>query len=114
MDEPRPLKELRAERGIGKVRLSKAAGLSTEIVQATENGREPTVKTIRRISAALGVEPTECREFCDALSVEPRPDALDLDISEVYELYQDDEPLRRFANARYGVWTKERESKQAS
>jgi transcriptional regulator with XRE-family HTH domain len=65
---PRPLKEVRQERGIGVRRLSKGAPVSPRTLITTEKGDStPTPETIRKISRFLGVDPMEISEFKAAL-----------------------------------------------
>jgi transcriptional regulator with XRE-family HTH domain len=65
---PRPLKEVRQERGIGVRRLSKGAPVSPRTLITTEKGDStPTPETIRKISRFLGVDPMEVSEFKAAL-----------------------------------------------
>jgi transcriptional regulator with XRE-family HTH domain len=49
--------------------LAAAAGVSTKTIVDTELGRtQPKFRTIRRISTALDIDPTEIEEFADAMA----------------------------------------------
>ena len=52
------LKELRRERFLSQEDLAKESGVAAVTVNRLENGKQqPTFKTIRRLAAALKVEP---------------------------------------------------------
>ena len=64
----RTLGQLRRERLLTIKALAEAAGCSTRTVLQVEHGeRTPQPGTIRRLSAALGVEPARVREFRAAM-----------------------------------------------
>ena len=67
----RTLKRARAARMLTIRGLAAAAGCSRHTVHQVELGRRvPRFDTIKRLSAALGVEPTEVAEFRQALLIE--------------------------------------------
>jgi len=64
----RTLREWRAERLLGVKALAKKAGVSnTTIIQLERGAQVPLFRTIRRLSAALDVEPQEVAEFAAAI-----------------------------------------------
>ena len=64
----KPLREWRAERLMSSKTLAAAAGVSNKTVIQIEHRRQlPTFRTIRRITAALGVEPGDVAEFAAAI-----------------------------------------------
>jgi transcriptional regulator with XRE-family HTH domain len=64
----RSLRSWRIERLWSVRDLAKRAGISTKTVIQLEHGRQrPTFRTMRRVCAALGVEPHEVSEFAAAL-----------------------------------------------
>ena len=64
----RTLREWRALRLLSTRALAEKAGTSNKTIVQIENGRQlPTFRTIQRLSAALGVEPTEVEEFAAAI-----------------------------------------------
>ncbi len=64
----RKLQQARAERMLTVRALAKAAGCSPHTVHEVETGkRRPHFATIKRLSAALDVEPTQIAEFRRAL-----------------------------------------------
>ena len=68
----RTLRQTRAARMLTIRGLASAAGCSPQTVHQIETGkRRPHFATIRRLSAALGVEPLQVAEFRRALLVEP-------------------------------------------
>jgi transcriptional regulator with XRE-family HTH domain len=59
-----PLKQARAARMLTIRGLAQEAGVSTQTVHEVESGkRSPRFGTIKRLSAALGVDPAEVVEF---------------------------------------------------
>lgn len=69
--EVRTLEQLRRERLLTIRDLAAAAGASTRTVVGIEHGRQtPHPGTIKRISAALGVEPKQVREFRLAMGLD--------------------------------------------
>ena len=59
-----PLKQARAARMLTIRGLAREAGVSTQTVHEVETGkRSPRFGTIKRLSAALGIEPAEVVEF---------------------------------------------------
>ena len=64
------LREWRTRRAIGTAELAGLAGVTKPTIIAIEHGRVHAIKhrTIRRQSAALGVEPGDVAEFRRALS----------------------------------------------
>ena len=61
---PRPLRELRAERLLSIRDLAQATGVALETVHKIETGAlQPRRTIVRRISAALGVDPRDVTEF---------------------------------------------------
>ncbi len=66
----RTLKQLRLERLLTIRALAKHAGVSTRTVLQVEHGlRRPHPGTIKKLAAALGVEPAEIREFRVAMDL---------------------------------------------
>ena len=64
----KPLREWRAARLMSSKTLAAAAGVSNKTVIQIELGRQlPTFRTIQRITAALGVDPSEVEEFAAAI-----------------------------------------------
>ena len=60
----RPLQELRAERVLSIRELARLAGVAPSTVYLTEAGRTtPHASVMRRIAAALGVDPRHVAEF---------------------------------------------------
>ena len=71
MAEMGSLAQLRRERLLTIRALAEAAGCSTRTVLQVEHGeRTPQPGTIKRLSAALGVEPAQVREFRAAMGLE--------------------------------------------
>ncbi len=71
ISQVRTLRQARAERMLTVRALAQAAGCSPHTVHQVETGRRvPQFDTIRRLSAALGVEPAEITEFRRALLLE--------------------------------------------
>ncbi len=67
----RPLRRLRLERLLSTRGLARAAGCRQATVISTEQGRRrPSFETIRRLSQALGVAPTEVAEFARVIEGE--------------------------------------------
>jgi transcriptional regulator with XRE-family HTH domain len=63
------LREWRAERLLSADALAAKAGVSNKTIVQLEHGRQlPTFRTIRRISDALGVPPSEITEFNRAIA----------------------------------------------
>ncbi len=62
------LRELRLARALSQRDLAAEAGVTQKTVLNLELGRkEPLLQTIRKLSAALGVEPAEVDEFRRAI-----------------------------------------------
>ncbi len=62
------LRAIRLARALSQRDLAEQAGVTQKTVLDLELGRqEPRLRTIRRIAAALGVEPAEVDEFREAL-----------------------------------------------
>ena len=62
------LREWRAERLESSKTLAVKAGVSNKTILEIENGRNvPTFRTMRRLSDALGVAPSEIAEFAAAI-----------------------------------------------
>lgn len=58
------LRELRNRAGMTQQQLGEAAGVSYKFLGSTERGEEnPTLSTIAKLAAALGIEPRELFEF---------------------------------------------------
>lgn len=71
------LREWRLARLYGVRDLAKQSGVSTKTIVQVEHGRQlPRLQTIRRLSEALDVEPTEVEEFKQALDVLSKDPAL--------------------------------------
>ena len=67
----RPLRRVRLERLLSTRGLARAAGCTQATVISTERGRrQPSFETIRRLSQALGVEPTSVAEFARVIEGE--------------------------------------------
>ena len=67
----RTLRQARAARMLTVRGLAAIAGCSPHTVHEVETGkRAPRFDTVKRLSAALGVEPTEIAEFRRALLIE--------------------------------------------
>jgi transcriptional regulator with XRE-family HTH domain len=67
------LREWRAERLLSVDALAAKAGVSNKTIVQLEYGRQlPTFRTIRRISDALGVPPSEVTEFSQAIAQRSR------------------------------------------
>jgi transcriptional regulator with XRE-family HTH domain len=59
-----PLRDLRLQQALSQRDLAAQAGVAAKTIVDVELGRvEPTLKTIRKLAAALGVEPREVDEF---------------------------------------------------
>ena len=64
----KPLRAWRVDRLLSVRALADAAGIQHKTLIDLEHGRRrPTYETIRRVSAALGVSPTEVEEFAATL-----------------------------------------------
>ncbi len=62
------LRELRLARALSQRDLAEQAGVTQKTVLDLELGRkEPLLQTIRKLAAALGVEPAEVDEFRRAI-----------------------------------------------
>jgi transcriptional regulator with XRE-family HTH domain len=63
--EPLTLRQWRQRRVLGTAELATLAGVTKPTIIAIEHGRVRAIKhrTIRKLSAALGVEPAEVAEF---------------------------------------------------
>lgn len=62
------LRDLRLARALSQRDLAARAGVAPKTVVDLEMGRqEPRLRTIRRLAAALGVEPAEVDEFRRAI-----------------------------------------------
>lgn len=67
------LREWRDERVFGQADLAKHAGVRQATIAEIETGkRVPRRETMRKISAALGVDVREVAEFAAALELPPR------------------------------------------
>jgi DNA-binding Xre family transcriptional regulator len=68
-DEPMTLREWRQRRVLGTAALAQLAGVTKPTIIAIEHGRVRAIKhrTIRKLSAALDVEPGDVAEFRRAL-----------------------------------------------
>jgi transcriptional regulator with XRE-family HTH domain len=82
------LREWRLERLLSIEEIAAKSGVSTKTVVQIEHGRQlPRIRTIRRLSEALDVQPAEVEEFKAALDelgkdpavIEPRPDGYPVD-----------------------------------
>jgi len=63
-----PLRTLRLARALGTRTLASEAGVTQKTLLTTELGRRrPSLTTIRRLSAALGVAPLDVTEFRSVL-----------------------------------------------
>lgn len=61
------LKELRNDRYLSVRDLAEMAGVTPATVSYIENGKTvPRQKSMRKLAAALGVEPSDVQEFVDA------------------------------------------------
>lgn len=70
----RTLREWRAERLLSVEDLAARAGVSNKTIVQLEHGRQlATFRTIRRISGALRVEPSEITEFAGAIQQRSSP-----------------------------------------
>jgi len=69
-EEPMTLRQWRDRRALGTAELAAIAGVSKVTVLAIEHGRVTAIKrrTMRRLAAALEVEPADVAEFRRALS----------------------------------------------
>lgn len=65
----KPLRQWRTERFMSLRELAAAADVSTRTVQDAERGGTPRFATMRKLSAALAVEPCEVEEFRAAAAV---------------------------------------------
>ena len=64
----KPLREWRRDRLVSIEDLAKKSGVSTKTIVETELGRsQPKLRTIRKLSEALKVEPREVVEFDAAI-----------------------------------------------
>jgi transcriptional regulator with XRE-family HTH domain len=69
------LRELRREKLMSIEQLAELTGVSTKTIVETELGRtQPKLRTIRKLSEALGVGPLEIEEF--ALAIQSPTDEL--------------------------------------
>lgn len=67
------LREWRDEKVFGQTDLARTAGVRQATIAEIESGkRVPRRETIRKVSAALGVDPREIAEFAAALEMPPR------------------------------------------
>ena len=65
----RTLREWRALRLLSVRALADKAGTSNKTIVQLENGKQlPTFRTMQRLSAALGVDPSEIAEFAAAIA----------------------------------------------
>jgi transcriptional regulator with XRE-family HTH domain len=63
------LRELRLRKSLSQRDLAREAGVTQKTVVDIEHGRvEPQPKTMRKIAAALGVDPLEIDEFRKAIA----------------------------------------------
>ncbi|MGF1472007.1 MAG: helix-turn-helix domain-containing protein [Rubrobacteraceae bacterium] len=53
------LRRLRLEAALTQRELATQAGVSQDLITRVENGRKPHPTTVRKLAAALGVEPAE-------------------------------------------------------
>jgi transcriptional regulator with XRE-family HTH domain len=67
---PMSLRELRNRRALGMAELAELAGVTKQTIINIEHGRVTAIKrrTMRRLAAALDVEPWDVAEFRRALS----------------------------------------------
>ena len=66
----RTLERWRRERPLSIRELAEAAGVSTRTVLLVEHGEQvPRPATVRKLAAALGVEPNQVREFRAAMGL---------------------------------------------
>ena len=74
--EPMTLRQWRDRRTLGTAELAAIAGVSKVTVIAIEHGRVTAIKrrTMRRLAAALEVEPADVAEFRRALRVDAPAD----------------------------------------
>ncbi len=64
------LREWRVEKLLGVKALAREAGVSNKTIVEIEHGRQvPAFRTIRRLSAALEVEPQDVTEFAAAMAL---------------------------------------------
>jgi DNA-binding XRE family transcriptional regulator len=62
------LRSLRLSRMLSQRDLARQAGVTQKTIVSVELGRlEPRLKTMRKLAAALGVEPLEVEEFQKAI-----------------------------------------------
>ena len=75
-EEPMTLRQWRDRRALGTAELAAIAGVSKVTVIAVEHGRVTAIKrrTMRRLAAALEVEPADVAEFRRALSGDAHED----------------------------------------
>ena len=70
----RSLREVRVARLVSQRELAELAGVSTSAIYQIEAGRViPQLSVIRRLSAALGVDPQDVAEFRRAIRVRGAP-----------------------------------------
>lgn len=71
----RTMRQLRRERLLTIRALAAGAGVSTRtVVQVERGGQTPRPGTIRKLAAALGVEPARVREFRAAMGLADEED----------------------------------------
>ncbi len=71
---PRPLRAWRAERLLSIRELARTAGVAPSTVYLIEAGRTtPQPAVMRRIAAALGIDPLQVAEFRSAVAARARP-----------------------------------------
>ena len=67
-DRVRSLRELRLSKMLSQRDLAQEAGVAQKTIVDLELGRvEPHLQTMRKLAAALGVEPLEVKEFQKAI-----------------------------------------------
>ena len=68
-----PLSVLRRQRLLSQATLAKQAGVAESTVHLIEAGKNtrPRLEVMRKLCAALGVQPTEVDEFRRAIEAEP-------------------------------------------